>query len=684
MSFVVANRNFSSVEQLESLVILLATQYRRAEPCEDFDGVPVSDGDYDEMYATLKKLNSKSKAFEGTDPGEDAPRGKIVIHDPPMTSIAKADGDDKQKKYDAWITECRNALGGTSVEFVQSWKRDGNAVRANYKRGKLVSVGTRPQGGIEGTDVTGHAKYIKGVPQKLALPLTLSLNFEVECWKEDFQAINAERDAAGLEPYANSRNYVAGQMGRDDPEDMKNSRLRATFHSISGFDEADQYYTTEIECAKWANGKDGLNLGCYVQVQPHRFEDLAKMEAEAPSLPYDVDGIVLKVNDIGLQQYMGHHGDNPVKEPRGAIAWKFAEKTAIATNDHLEWNTSRTGRVVPTAVFVESVELAETNVSRATCNNFKWAKDRKIGKGTRLEIKKAGKIIPNVVKVVDGEVKKFVYPEKCPVCKGSLTIKTSKSGSEDLMCLNDDCPAKHVEGWVFYFQNLGCKGLGASAMEKILASGEVHDLYDFYNLSHSQLEKVGFSKREALLAIATIWMVDPKGKDDHELFADILGAKGHQLPVQGWKFFAALGIPQVGKTAGKSLLEHFGTMEKIMAASEDELTEVSGIGPISAESICTYFAKNRRMVKDLLLRVELQLPKQGSLNGKTFVVTGSVEEGRDALHEQIEQHGGKWSKSVSRTTDYLVTGDNVGKKKTDDAAKLGVKVITVEQLKAMF
>jgi DNA ligase (NAD+) len=691
MAVVVASRKFQNLEQLEELVILLSYNYNHGIPQEDFDGAPVSDGEYDAMYAYLKANNPKSKAFEGVTPGdsmETTKKGKTIPHKPPMTSIAKADGtpEERLKKYRDWMDRCAQSLDWeepalTSDHFAQSWKRDGNAVRINYVKGKRVSAGTRPRNGINGTDISGHVQYIRGVPEQLKLPLTLSLNVEVECWKDDMAAINAERDAAGLEPYANSRNYTAGQLGRDDPEEIKNARLRATVHSISGLDHREKYYETEIECAEWAN-TELLPDANYVQVKPHNPFDLAKMEAEAPHLPYDVDGIVLKVNNIDEQEQLGHHGDDPIKEPRGALAWKFEEKTAVAENDHLEWNTSRTGRVVPTAVFVEEVELAETMVGRATCNNYGWAEDRGIGKGTKIRIKKAGKIIPNVVEVVADPVKKFAYPFDCPSCGKRLKINTSKSGARDLVCENDDCPARHIEGWVFYFQKLGAKGLGGSAMEKILGGGTCKELDHFYDLEVADLTRCGFSERQAILALATIWMVEPI-KDNDKLLREIAKARKQKQKTHGWKFYASLGVPRSGESDGKALMEKYCGMEGIMEATEAELQEVPGIGPKTAQSIREFFDRNKAKVQRLLKRFELELPTVGKLTGITIVLTGKMPEGREQLQEQIEAQGGKVAKSVGRTTTYLAAGEDTGKTKTAAAEKLGVKVIDYTALKKL-
>ena len=678
-------RQFKDVDHLETLVVHLATEYDLGNPCLDFDETEVSDPEYDDLYRELKTLKPKSKAFEGTSPSTVSPTGNIVIHDPPMTSIAKADGDDKEGIYQRWIKDCEDRVG--RFQFVQTYKHDGVAIRVNYKDGKLISAGLRPRGGIEGSDVTGHMKYVKGVPSKLNLPLTLSLNGELECLKSVFEKINKKRDEAGDEPYKNPRNYTAGCMGRDDPEEIKDSGLSIAFYSITGFDEWEDYYKTEIERAKWANQEYGLGLGgSYVQIRPHKKEDLQKMEDYISKLDYEVDGIVLKVNDLEAQEQLGHHGDDPVKEPRGALAWKFAEETAIAEIKEMQWNASRTGRVVPKAIFKESVNLADTDVTMATCNNYGWAEAMGVGVGAKVEVKKAGKIIPKVIKVIE-PVDSGDSPDKCPACQSKLELVLADSGCKDLMCHNEDCAAKHVKSWVFYLQTLGAKGLGESAMEKILYSGKAKSLPDLYELSIEDLLYAGFSSRQAHLALCTIHFVGRTKRDDEELIMDIMAAKGQKKKFQAWQFFAALGIPGAGKTAGKTLIDELKSFEAIMDATAGGLESIDGIGPTTANAIYDYFQSKKDVVIKLLNHVELELPKQGKLSGKTFVLTGSFDEGKKHHEKRIQDAGGKIASSVGSKTNYLLMQngktDGSPSSKEKAAASKNIPIISVADLERM-
>ena len=708
----VAGRTFDSVEDLEKLVIHAATEYEINGYVEDFDGVEVTDPEYDSLYAELKKLKPDSAAFKGTSPSTAQAAGDVVVHDPPMTSIDKADerpGETRIDIYNGWLEECARLLnkklgpdvdvGGEKVhtpgELVisQTFKRDGVALRVNYVKGKLVSAGLRPRDGVNGTDVTRHAPNLVGVPSKLPHPLTLSLNGEIECHLKDFDEVNAARDANGEEPYKNPRAYTNGVMGRKDAKESLGSRLRVSFYSITGLDDHEKYYTTYGEMARWANNETGLNLqdgagkGFFVRAMKHsNYHELLKMEQTAKELWYYTDGVVLRINDLDDMFELGHRGNDNVKPPVGALAWKYEEPEAEATITGMEWNATRTGRVVPTALFAKPFVLADTSNSRATANNYGWMKTRGIGVGAVVKCKKAGKIIPNICGVVTPA--QFDAPSECPTCGSKLRVHTSSSGNIDLRCDNKACGAKHIHSWIHYITNMGGKGLGTAAMELILLTGKVKTLADLYKLAEADLtDEKRFSVREALLALAAIFVVKPVKNNTH-LRNAIEEARVNKQKIEGWKFFAALGISGAGRTAGKALTAHFDDFDAIMQASVAELEEVDGIGGTTAEAIHDYFKDGGDEVVDQLLEfVELVLPKKGKLTGQNFVLTGNFDLGKPHWEAAIEEEGGNIQSSVSRKTNYVVQqhgktdGTPSGKEKR--AGELGIPIISVPDLEKL-
>jgi DNA ligase (NAD+) len=672
----------ADIDALEKLVIHLATLYDLDQPCVDFEGEFVEDSDYDKMVRVLEKEKPTSSAFAAgtTSPSTHQPTGNLVVHNPPMTSISKADGtlDEKKDIYENWLRACETSLGRKPA-IVQSYKHDGVACSIVYKNGILHEAGLRPRNGINGINVTDNIKYVKGVPTNLPLPLNLTIRGELECLHDDFVVVQQALKDAGEDLRANPRNHTAGAINQQkDPSKTADGRISFMGYGIVRFDEADQYYKTHLEMAKWVNKTLGIP---FVRTMPHNFDDLAKMEGNIKSLPYEVDGVILKINDIEDYEQLGHHGDDPVGKPRGALAWKFEEERAEAVVDHVEWNTSRTGRVTPVAVFETAVLLAGTMVSRATCSNIGWLSRMKIGKGTVVKVYKAGKIIPKIESVVSGQVSQVDHPSHCIACGCPLTVQAGNDGNEDLMCKYLDCSARHVEGIAHYLKTVEAKGLGASKIEEILKTGKVKNLACIYEINVKDLVDIGFSLREALLAVATIHYIKPT-KEDKQLALSIDAAKHRKKSIPLWQFFAGLGIPGAGKTVGKALSDKFGSMEKILDLTYDDLVGMDGIGDTTANSIVTYFHSHRHIVEKLLTFVEPEGPKTGKLSGITFCLTGGFPEGKSAIEKMITDQGGKCASSVSKKVAYVVVGSDAGSKaqKADD---LGIPKLTADDLKAM-
>lgn len=689
MSYLIPEDN----EALESLVKHLATQYEQGiEPCLDFDGEIVENPEYDLFLRTLKDRYPGSELFAV---GRVSPSQADVIdedaisHNPPMTSIDKADGtlDEKIARYKNWKSDIEKRLGRPSA-VVQSYKHDGVACRIYYVNGKLVKAGLRPNRGAKGTNVTIPIQHVKGIPSELPLPLTLAMGGELECRYDDFAKVQIALEAAGEDLRKNTRNHTAGAMsaGRLDPKEVGKGHISFTGYNIVGFDDADKYYKTKQEMAIWVNKT--LNIP-FIRVEPHNFDDLATMESNVKSLQYEVDGVVIEVDDREDFEQLGHTGDDTTKEPRGALAWKFEEERAEAVVNHIEWNASRTGKVPPVAVFVKPVLLAGTMVQRATCSNLGWLRRMKIGEGSTVKVYKAGKIIPKIECVIANEVSDTDHPTECPTCKTTLVVETNTVkvkgetiNNQDLICRNPECAAKHVEGIAFYLKTMEAKGLGVSKVERVVATGKVKQLPDIYDLTVKDLIDADFSAREAMLAIATIHHVKPS-KDDTKLSMAILTAKGEKKKVQGWQFFAALGISGAGKTIGKILFDHYKTMPAILTATHNELVQIPGIGDTTAQSIVWHLNRYGVMIGKLLEHVEPEGPKVGGkLEGLTFCLSGSFTEGKLALEKAIGEQGGKCASSVSKRTNYVVVGTDAGIK-AKKADEYGITKLTPEELKKM-
>lgn len=675
------------VDVLEELVVHLATLYDQGLDCVDFDDEPVTDPEYDELVRVLKKRAPDCNAFAKgkTSPSLYSPTGELVIHNPPMTSISKADGTLAQKDaiYEKWLKDCCEELGyeypPNPGRFAGSYKHDGVALRVYYEKGNLVKAGLRPRDGVKGINVTENVKYVKGLPTTLPLPVTLWIGGELECLLKDFEQVQKALEEAGEDLRKNPRNHTYGGINQQkDPSKTTDAKISFCGYSLGGFDDADKYYKTEVERAKWVNTVLKVN---FVQVRPHKYEDLQMLEDNVPNLQYEVDGVVLKVNNLDDQEQMGHQGDDPTGDPRGALAWKFAEEHKPAECKEIVWTPSRTGRVPPVAIFKEGIKLAGTTVTRATCSNLGWLERMGIGPGTIVDVYKAGKIIPKVDHVISGACGAIIHPTHCPACQHPLEIVEGAAPNRDLMCLNKLCSAKQVNKITFFLNMIDAKGLGLSKVRQMITCGNLKDLSDLFTVTMDDLLRAGLTERQSLLALATIHMVKPQ-KDNAKLLAAIEVARGEKKVVPAWQFFAALGIKQSGKTAGKSLVEAFGSFDKIRNATEEEFLEVDGIGSVSAPILVEFFNEHAAVLDRLLTHIELEYPKTGKFSGYTFVLSGSFDDGKSYWEKIIQDLGGKIGGSVGKTTSYLVYGPGSGSK-SDRAKELGVKAIDIEEFKKL-
>lgn len=675
----------------------------------------VTDTEYDRLYGKngsertiLKKHRPDSRIFKGvTNAKVDFSKAAKCVHNPPMTSIDKADGTQvkKYKRLGEWMLDCLDRmkfqakfhrLGAVkprdmfktdgkddpkflvdikSVEafltelaqlidsksqpvFVQSLKHDGCAIALYYKKSKLHGAGNRPRDGVNAASVLDHVKQVVGIPNSLLVAdLDVTIRGEVELSISNFEKVNTEAKAAGEKTYENPRNATAGAMNPlGDPTVARKRKLQFVGYSVLGYDDAP--YNTAMERAKWVNKT--LKIP-FIRVEAFKFPDLAKIENEVRSeLDYGIDGIIIEVNDLAEAEAMGHQGDKPTGDPRAKLAWKFAAEKAKATVTRVRHEMKRTGKLSCVAEF-PGVRLAGTTVCNCTVHNVRQMIDGGVGAGAIILVHKAGDIIPYWDETLTpGKVE---VPTHCPSCNSKLEWSAS---NVDLLCKNDMCPARHVDSLVHYLKTFGVKGLAESTIKTLISAGIVRTFADFYRLTPDILmKKAGFSPREAILDFARIHMLESpdKEKDDARLLvkADKAAQSKKSLPLA--KLIAALGIPGSGKGTGSALATQFETLDRIRVATVSDFEKSQDIGTKTAEVLHEWFAKNGSVLDDLLKYIEIEKPRTGIFSGKTFCFSGSFNPDKEYWIAAVENEGAKVTTAPSKKTTHFVWGPGSGNKK---------------------
>ncbi len=677
-------KNVKRVKQLERIIPILDTFYELGDDCihPDTIGVIVSDIEYDAMRSELRRLKPDSFVFSDVTASTVVPNARHVTHYPPMTSIAKANGTKQEKETILlkWIKDRTNGKDPSKV-LVSAYKRDGVACALYYKDGKLTGAGLRPRDGVTGEDITLNVVFVKGVPKTLPEVITCSIRGELECLISVFNNLN-ETDAVEGKKFANPRNYTAGSIRQfKNPKKTRSRSLEFTAYSIEGLENPP--YSTEIERAKWCRRILGIP---FVEVRPYNVDDLAKMESGIDDLDYEVDGIVISINNLEEQEQSGRHGDTPTGNPRGKLAWKFADDTADPIIEAIVWETGRTGQVTPVLTF-KPVKLAGTMVSRCAAHSLGFLLRNKISdelnNQTKIRIRKSGKIIPETIgSYINGEYATKIeagdsklpdnfddidrHPKKCSSCRTELEVKKGQThGIFELVCTNNkECPAQNIKKFMNYLDKFGVKGIGESMVTKLVESSTVKSFADFYRLSVSNVRFIGISLRMSLLTIAQIHMVqDPEQEKDNRRLANrTIRAIKDKKVIPLAKFIACLGITGASQGTGRTLATHFGSFDKILLANQEEFITAPDVGSKTAASLANYFLLNINELKDLLQFIELDLPKQGKFSGKTFVFTGGLSGGKDLWKKEVEDLGAKVSGSVSKKTDYVIVGTDPGAK----------------------
>ncbi|MDY0017460.1 MAG: NAD-dependent DNA ligase LigA [Candidatus Delongbacteria bacterium] len=631
----------------------------------------VSDYEYDMLLKELEELENSSGAslFDNkqTSPsqtvGSDLNEGfKKVRHANKMLSISNSYNRDDLIEFDARLKKQLDSKD--DIEYCVEYKIDGLAFSAVFGKGKLKYAATRGDG-EQGDEITRNFLTIPDMPSEVASDHDFEIRGEIYIGKEDFAELNRQREVNGLDMFANARNAAAGSLKLLDPEEVKKRSLRALCYYYSG---GGSYgiHTRNLVLLKSL----GFPVSDYYKICGNIEEVVEECRIKEPvknTHEFEIDGLVIKVNDISLRNKLGE----TVKSPRWAIAYKFMPDRAETTLKDIVLQVGRTGAVTPVAV-LEPVLLSGTTVKRATLHNFDEIREKDIRIGDIVTIEKAGEIIPQVIGVNlekrPADLEEFDFPEKCPVCSSKLFR------SEDevvFRCINSSCPAQ-IRRQIEHFaskQAMNISGLGPALVASLTEKGLISDISDLYSLSADSISSMdGMGEVSA-----------------NNLIASILESKSRSLE----NLIFGLGIRHAGREASLSLAKHFGDVESLMAAGEEKLTEIPDVGKKTAESLVSYFS----LGKNILLIEKLKnsgvctryLKSDGSeiefFRNRIFVITGTFESfSRENLRDIIIKNGGKVSSSVGEKTDYLLCGENPGSK-LQKATGLGVSVIYENELK---
>ncbi len=584
------------IRELEEIIISLDTAFEKGEDCvNQSTGEIVSDNDYDSLKRELYSLCPGSKIFDTITSSKIEVAGKNkVVHDPPMNSINKCNAGTEEEKFEIlnkWFEDCRKV--DKDIEFSMSYKIDGLACSLVYKKGNLISAGLRSKSGMDGISIIQKTQHIKNIPQKLEIPVSCVVRGEIEISKSEFAK---QCEILGENSKKNCRAHCAGSMNQKIAEKMKDRGLHFTSYNVLNLRNAP--YRTEIELAKWA--EETLKLK-FVETIPFNIEKLKEMEEEHRKKDTLIDGIVISVNNLELQERLGRTGGKPTGNPKGKLAFKFRDEIKLTTVIDIEWNTGRTGNICPVLI-VKKIELEGTTISRCTAHNLGIIKDNKIGVGTKIEIIKSGKIIPKIKKVVESKGDSLI-PEFCPSCNSKLIEIEGNNNSLSLNCNNkENCPAQNIKTLDHYLNILGIKGISEKTIEKIIETGLLKKRSDFYKLDFEKLIGAGFPRRSSILIDARIQQIEnPETIKNNDKLIEMVLKKHKELkniPIE--KFIASLGIEESGKENGRLLKQSYNSFEEIRNLTIEEMEKIEGIGPITSRNIYNFFKENKDEINELL------------------------------------------------------------------------------------
>ena len=642
------------------------------------DSPEISDAEFDKLMQQLKQLETEHPDLITSDSPTQRVGGKPregfvkVPHSSPMLSL---DNTYSEEELRAWERRVHELSGRSDVDYVCELKLDGMSLALIYENGKLVRGVTRGDGSV-GEDVTLNVRTVRSIPllipaeklKKAGIPADFEVRGELLMPTASFKKINEEREREGLPTFANPRNFTAGTVRQLDSNITAQRRLDYFPYMLlrNGRTYFDRHSKTlgALDAAGFKVNQNRKLVSSMDEV----WSFIQQWEAKRDSLPYEIDGIVVKVDRTTLQDELGFTG----KAPRWAIAYKYAARAGITKLENVRWQVGRTGKLTPVAELVP-VSIGGTMVRNATLHNMDEIERLGVKIGDWLQVERGGDVIPKVAKVVDDQdhprgKDDIDVPDKCPVC-GTKVMRTE--GEVDYRCVNANCPAKLL-GTILHFASRGVMnidGMGDALVAQLTDRGLVKNVADIYKLT-----------KENLLSLERMGE-----KSAQNILNEIENSK--RLPLD--RVIYGLGIRFVGQRTAEFLAEHFGSMDALEHASVEELQNVDEVGPRIAESIAEFFSipANRKLVERLReakLTLTGEKKQRGTkLAGKTFVLTGTLPRfTRDEAKKMIEDAGGKVTGSVTRKTDYVVAGSDAGSK-LDKARELGVAVIDEKQMEEL-
>jgi len=642
------------------------------------DNPGISDAEFDRLMNELKAIEAEHPELITSDSPTQRVGGKPregfvkVRHSSPMLSL---DNTYSEAELRNWERRVHELSGQNDVEYVCELKLDGMSLALQYEAGRLARGVTRGDGSV-GEEVTGNVRTVRSVPlsvpkeklKKAGIPADFEVRGEMLMPIASFKKMNEERETKGLSLFANPRNATAGTVRQLEPSITAQRRLDYFTYMLlqDGRTYFDRHWETlnSLEAA-------GFKVNprrCLARNFDEVWAFIQEWEGKRESLPYEIDGIVIKVDRTGLQQELGFTG----KAPRWAIAYKYAARAGITRLENVRWQVGRTGKLTPVAELAP-VLIGGTTVRNATLHNMDEIERLGVKIDDWVQVERGGDVIPKVAKVIDDKdhsrgKTEIEAPLTCPVC-GTKVVRSE--GEVDYRCVNANCPAKLV-GTILHFASRGVMnidGMGESLVNQLIDRGLVKNVADIYDLT-----------KKDLLSLERF-----ADKSAQNILDEIENSK--KLPLE--RVIYGLGIRMVGERTAQFLAEHFGSMEALEKASIEELQNVDEVGPRIAESIAEFFqvAANRKLVERLraagLTVTGVKKQRGTALAGKVFVLTGTLSQfTRDEAKKMIEDAGGRVSGSVSKKTDYVVAGTDAGSK-LDKAKELGVKVIEEREMRQL-